>query len=152
TTSSRRDEPIRPRDRMVLLRLGILVVSVGAAALVVAVADGFESRRAPSAGWEVASIQSGTGWGYVLLADGRPLIRQPHLPAIEGEQPFATRDDALRVGGWVAMRLRAGHAPTVTIDDLVRLLPTYRISPADHGTRSLFPATTSEPAHVVSRD
>ncbi|MEM8599561.1 MAG: DUF4907 domain-containing protein [Bacteroidota bacterium] len=79
---------------------------------------------------------SGTGWGYAILADGRTLIRQPHVPAVEGLRPFASRAEALRVGIHVQARLAAGRAPTVSRADLDSLLAR---SPSDDATSDLLP-------------
>lgn len=64
------------------------------------------------------SFRSGTGWGYSVTIQGKPVIYQPFIPAVEGNKPFETRKDALRVGRIVKKKLLKGAEPTVTIEEL----------------------------------
>src|SRR5450432_3113004 len=47
---------------------------------------------------QLQPIQTATGWGYEILANGKTYIRQEFIPAIEGYHPFKTKEDAVSVG------------------------------------------------------
>ncbi|MGL4596715.1 MAG: DUF4907 domain-containing protein [Bacteroidia bacterium] len=60
-----------------------------------------------------------TGWGYDLYVDGKRAIHQPHIPAIAGNNPFKTQNDAQRVGDLAASKMRAGSGlPTISLSEL----------------------------------
>ena len=58
-------------------------------------------------------------YGYVISANGRPLITQPHVPGRAGTRGFATAAQAGQVAGLVAGKLRRGQMPpSVTAAEL----------------------------------
>jgi len=67
---------------------------------------------------ELRPVQTAKGWGYDILADGRPFIHQPFIPAISGEYAFRTKEDALAVGQKVYDRVMAGQLPMVTEEEI----------------------------------
>jgi hypothetical protein len=68
---------------------------------------------------ELLPIQISNGWGYEILANGKPYIRQQFIPAIEGHHTFKTKEDALTVGNKVVEKMKQGeHLPTISIDEL----------------------------------
>ncbi len=58
-------------------------------------------------------------YGYVVAANGRPLILQPHVPGRPGTRGFATAAQAQQVAQLVAGKLRRGQMPpSVTAAEL----------------------------------
>jgi hypothetical protein len=59
------------------------------------------------------------GWGYELYVDGKKTISQPIIPAVPGNDAFATEEDAKKIGELARQRMQAtGSFPTITIRDL----------------------------------
>ncbi|MFQ5335382.1 MAG: DUF4907 domain-containing protein [Flavobacteriales bacterium] len=46
------------------------------------------------------------GWGYEIFVDGKLYIHQPHVPAIQGRQGFATEADAMKAASLVMDKIR----------------------------------------------
>jgi uncharacterized protein DUF4907 len=68
---------------------------------------------------ELRPIQVSSGWGYEILANGKPYIRQQFIPAIEGHHSFKTKEDALTVGSRVIEKMKQGEQlPTISIEEL----------------------------------
>lgn len=64
-------------------------------------------------------IPSGGGFGYEVSRDGRTFIYQPTIPAVGGNQPFRTREQAARVALLVMGKIRRGiMPPAVTVQEL----------------------------------
>jgi hypothetical protein len=64
------------------------------------------------------TFKSETGWGYTVSVDGKVVICQPFIPAIEGNRPFATRSDARKTGRMMIDRFNHGVDPSLSPDDL----------------------------------
>jgi hypothetical protein len=61
-------------------------------------------------------------FGYDILLNGRPLIHQPNIPALPGNEGFTTRKRAQTVADFVVKKIRKNDMlPTVTIEDLNKL-------------------------------
>lgn len=59
------------------------------------------------------------GYGYDLYVDGKKTIHQPIIPAVPGNDAFATEDDAKRTGDMAAAKMKAtGSFPSLTIHEL----------------------------------
>lgn len=58
------------------------------------------------------------GYGYAILYQKDTLIKQPYMPAISGRQPFRTVREARAIGELVCRKLRKGHPPTVTPEEV----------------------------------
>lgn len=63
--------------------------------------------------WKCRLLEVEGGYGYAILRGRDTLIRQSCIPAIGERKPFATREDALKIGRIVCDRLEAGQSPTV---------------------------------------
>lgn len=50
-------------------------------------------------------------YGYVIAANGRPLIEQPHVPGRAGTQGFRTAEAARRTAALVWSKLQRGIMP-----------------------------------------
>ena len=58
-------------------------------------------------------------FGYDVLLYGRPLVHQPNIPGLPGNEGFTTREKAQKVAEFVVKKIRRNEMPpTVTIDDL----------------------------------
>lgn len=58
-------------------------------------------------------------FGYDILLKGKPLIHQPNIPSLPGNEGFKTKKSAQKVAEFVVMKIRKNEMPpTVTIDDL----------------------------------
>jgi len=61
-------------------------------------------------------------FGYDILINGKPLIHQPNIPALSGNEGFTTKEKAQKVAELVVKKIRKNEMPpTVTIDDLNNL-------------------------------
>jgi len=71
---------------------------------------------------ELQPIQVTSGWGYEILANGKPYIRQGFIPAIEGRHAFRTKEDALTVGNKVIEKMKHGEQlPSISIEELKQM-------------------------------
>ena len=58
-------------------------------------------------------------FGYDILLQGKPLVHQPHIPALPGNDGFTTKKRAKIVAEFVVKKIRKNEMPpTVTIEDL----------------------------------
>ncbi len=58
-------------------------------------------------------------FGYDILINGKPLVHQPSIPALSGNEGFSAKDKAQKVAEFVVKKIRKNEMPpTVTIDDL----------------------------------
>jgi len=67
-------------------------------------------------------FRSGQGWGYDILKNEKVYIHQPFIPAIEGEVPFSDKRSARKTGKLVISKLMRQKSPTVTKEELERIL------------------------------
>ena len=73
----------------------------------------------PAAFTAVVQPNADGSYGYVIAANGRPLILQPHVPGRPGTRGFATAAQAQQVAQLVAGKLRRGQMPpSVTTAEL----------------------------------
>lgn len=66
----------------------------------------------------VQSLKMPDGWGYELLLNNKPYIRQDYIPAIPGYKRFQTEAEALLIANKVVEKLKQGHTPTITIQEI----------------------------------
>jgi hypothetical protein len=58
-------------------------------------------------------------YGYEILREGKPIIRQTTIPGMPGNKAFASKADAEKVGTIVIGKLKKGEMPhTVTAEEL----------------------------------
>lgn len=72
--------------------------------------------------WKCRLLEVEGGYGYVILHGHDTLIRQSCIPAIGERKPFATREDALKIGYIVRDKLDAGQSPTVSREEVRQAL------------------------------
>lgn len=59
------------------------------------------------------------GWGYQLFKDGKLMIDQKHIPAIQGEQGFSSKENAEITGNYILKKIKNNEfPPTVSIEEL----------------------------------
>ena len=58
-------------------------------------------------------------FGYDILMNGRPLVHQPNIPGLPGNEGFTTKERAQKVAEFVLKKIRNNEMPpTVTIEEL----------------------------------
>lgn len=58
-------------------------------------------------------------FGYDILLYGRPLVHQPNIPGLPGNEGFTTKGRAQKIAEFVVKKIRKNEMPpTVTIKDL----------------------------------
>ena len=61
-------------------------------------------------------------FGYDILLYGRPLVHQPNMPGLPGNEGFTTKERAQTVAEFVVKKIRNNEMPpTVTIEDLNKM-------------------------------
>lgn len=50
-------------------------------------------------------------WGYRILENGKMVINQPHIPAIQGARGFDSKEKAEKAAGFVLGKMKAGFMP-----------------------------------------
>lgn len=67
----------------------------------------------------IITENSDNTFGYQLLKDGKLLIDQKTIPAIQGNQGFSSRSDALKIGNFVIQKINEGaFPPTISVAEL----------------------------------
>ena len=77
------------------------------------------------------TFRSGEGWGYEIRLDGKRMVYQPVIPAIDSMCSFPTQQSAEQVGRLVLKRLREGKSFTLTREDIESVLINHH--PGDSG-------------------
>ena len=67
------------------------------------------------------SIQTPTGWGYVIKNNDKIIIKQSIIPVISSQKSFINEQEALKVGNLVLQKLKDKTSPTITKKDLILL-------------------------------
>ena len=70
---------------------------------------------------EVLPVAMSRGWGYEIKVDGKTFIHQETIPAIPGNRPFVTKEDALKTGNVVMKKLLKGMLPSLTPEEVEKL-------------------------------
>jgi protein involved in ribonucleotide reduction len=61
-------------------------------------------------------------FGYDILLSGKPLVHQPHIPGLPGNDGFTTKERAQTVAEFVVKKIKNNEMPpTVTIEDLNKM-------------------------------
>lgn len=61
-------------------------------------------------------------FGYDILLYGKPMIHQPNIPGLPGNNGFATKERAQRVAEFVVKKIRRNEMPpSVTIEELEKM-------------------------------
>ena len=70
---------------------------------------------------DASIFKTDKGWGYSIIIDNKVFIRQDIIPAVEGNQGFATKEDATKVAELVLNKLKNKEKPIVKKEDLKQL-------------------------------
>ena len=63
------------------------------------------------------------GWGFDIFLDHQKYIHQPNIPAINGEIPFKTKKDALKIAKLMKIKICGNIIPpTITIEEINKLI------------------------------
>ena len=58
-------------------------------------------------------------FGYDILLYGKPLVHQPNIPGLPGNEGFTTQERAQKVADFVVKKIRNNEMPpTVSMEDL----------------------------------
>ncbi len=58
-------------------------------------------------------------WGYQLLRDGKVMIDQKNIPAIQGNRGFSSKEKAELMGDFILEKVKnGGFPPTVSIEEM----------------------------------
>jgi hypothetical protein len=61
-------------------------------------------------------------FGYNILLYGRPLVHQPNIPGLPGNEGFTNKERAQKVAEFVVNKIRKNEMPpTVSIEDLNKM-------------------------------
>ena len=59
------------------------------------------------------------GWGYQILNNGELYINQPHIPSVQGNKGFETKDKAIKTAEYILNKLNNNiFPPTVSPQEL----------------------------------
>ncbi len=72
----------------------------------------------PKSKVQVTAFKTEAGWGYQLQKDDHVFIKQPFIPAVNGQKGFASEDDAVRTGMLVLNKLKHHKRPTISVHEL----------------------------------
>ena len=67
---------------------------------------------------EAVVFDSAAGWGYNVLVGNKLFIHQAHIPAVQGNQAFASQEEARSTASLVIDKIVHGHLPSVTVREL----------------------------------
>ncbi len=67
----------------------------------------------------IDSLGKSHGWGYDLYVNEKKTIHQPMIPAVPGNNSFASQADAEKIGALAAEKMKkTGSLPTISVHDL----------------------------------
>ena len=67
---------------------------------------------------ELHPLKIGDGWGYEVLVDNKVYIHQDCIPAIPSFRRFRSESEALLVGKLVVDKIKHGHKPVMTLQEI----------------------------------
>ena len=79
---------------------------------------------------EVKTFKNDFGWGYDIYLEGKLYIHQPYIPAISGNEPFRSEEDARKTGQLIIAKIRKNILPPsvaiTELDSIGIFIPTYQ--------------------------
>lgn len=67
----------------------------------------------------ITTEKSGLGWGYQILKDGKLMINQENIPAIQGNKGFSNKEEAEKTAEFMLSKIKNGvFPPTISIEEL----------------------------------
>lgn len=67
---------------------------------------------------DLHSVKMADGWGYEVLVDKKIFIHQDCIPAISSFKKFNSESEALLIGNKVVEKIKSGHKPAVTLQEI----------------------------------
>jgi hypothetical protein len=72
--------------------------------------------------YNFTACSSDIGWGYDILENGKVIVHQPHIPAIQGLKGFTSKSKAEKVAQAVVKKCEQGISPpTLSIEEMNQL-------------------------------
>jgi hypothetical protein len=62
----------------------------------------------------VETVNGEKGWGYNILKDGKPFIRQANIPSLPGNKGFDSEEKAKTVADFILYKIQNGIMPPST--------------------------------------
>ena len=69
--------------------------------------------------YEVRTVENASGWGYEVWKDGAMVIKQEHIPAVQGIRAFSSQEQAQKAAEIIKAKLDQGiFPPTMSMAEL----------------------------------
>ena len=108
--------------RILLVALFLLLIFAGLPGIATSADETVKQKDNPYANAEITIkiIPSANNtFGYEILLYGKPLVHQPSIPGLPGNDGFTTKEKAQKVAELVLKKIRNNEMPpSVTIDEL----------------------------------
>jgi hypothetical protein len=78
-----------------------------------------EIREKNTSVYEVRTVENASGWGYEVWKDGAMVIKQEHIPAVQGIRAFSSQEQAQKAAEIIKAKLEQGiFPPTMSMAEL----------------------------------
>ena len=78
-----------------------------------------EKREKNSSVYEVRTVENASGWGYEVWQHGALVIKQEHIPAVQGIRAFSSQEQAQKAAEIIKAKLDQGiFPPTMSMAEL----------------------------------
>ena len=69
--------------------------------------------------YQVRTVENASGWGYEVWKDGAMVIKQEHIPAVQGIRAFSSQEQAQKAAEIIKAKLDQGiFPPTMSMAEL----------------------------------
>jgi hypothetical protein len=73
-----------------------------------------KTNRKEKETFQLSVISVDSGFGYEILKNKQPFIRQTQIPAIQGSKVFKTEKDAKKIGELMVLKMKQNQIPNIT--------------------------------------
>ena len=78
-----------------------------------------EKREKNSSVCEVRTVENSLGWGYEVWQNGAMVIKQEHIPAVQGIHAFSSQEQAQKAAEIIKAKIEQGiFPPTMSMAEL----------------------------------
>ena len=78
-----------------------------------------EKREKNSSVCEVRTVENASGWGYEVWQNGAMVIKQEHIPAVQGIRAFSSQEQAQKAAEIIKAKIEQGiFPPTMSMAEL----------------------------------
>ena len=78
-----------------------------------------EKREKNSSVCEVRTVENSLGWGYEVWQNGAMVIKQEHIPAVQGIHVFSSKEQAQKAAEIIKAKIEQGiFPPTMSMAEL----------------------------------